>query len=315
MASGAPTDDALDAAEEITIAVHINKENESTSNLNPSQDLWKPAELEIKPIKLSNLKSDIPTAFRNSSFKSLFKNDNYEWKIFSYDPTKAEIEISNDDDLQTEILNFNAQDKTEDDGIKLNSNKFLKLRIVFFKRNLFEEKSLVETDVKSQNIDTTQQRHTPSIIIIQKGEIISHYIEPTCIDCETITIRLSLNNHVSKTTKFVVYQVGYEAGDKLAKIQLKKNQIKAKADIDPDEIDAKSFKIAVYQKQHDTKPISNILQITRPDEEQSEDYIPIPISLSTVKAIELDDEKNENIYVYFDLPSNIQGEDIQFKVK
>eukprot|EP01084_Bolivina_argentea_P032280 59705_1 len=313
MASGAPTDDALDAAEEITIAVHINKENESTSNLNPSQDLWKPAELEIKPIKLSNLKSDIPTAFRNSSFKSLFKNDNYEWKIFSYDPTKAEIEISNDDDLQTEILNFNAQDKTEDDGIKLNSNKFLKLRIVFFKRNLEDEKSIDESQVQPQDIDTTQQKDPT--IIIQKGQIISPYIVPTYIDYDTMTIRLSLNKPAAKKTKFVIHECGNEEADKLANIQVKNNHIDAKAEIDPDEIDEKSFKIAVYQKAHDTKPISNILQINRPEEEQPQDYIPIPISLSTVKAIELDDEKNENIYVYFDLPSNIQGEDIQFKVK
>eukprot|EP01084_Bolivina_argentea_P094401 169701_1 len=318
MASGAPTDDAPDATGLITITVHINRQYESKNNLDTKQDICKSAELERESIKLSDLKTNILIAFGNStSFKSVFKNDDYDWKIFSYDPTKAYIEITNDDDLEEEVANFNpsyddedTQDNNEDDDI-VDNDKFLKLRIVFFKRNLDDEKSQVTSQ---KIIDKPQQKKDPTITI-QKGEIISPYIEAIYIDHDTLSIRLSLHEPVTTKTIFYIYECGSEDGDKLAKITLKKNQIETTKDIDLDEIDGKSLKIATYKKLHDTKPISNTLQITIPVKDQAMNYKPNPISLSTVKAIEVDDEKNENIYIYFDLPSDIQGEDIEFTIK
>eukprot|EP01084_Bolivina_argentea_P259078 437027_1 len=300
MASGAITDDPPDAKWSIKIVVHINKEYESTNNLDLKQDICKHAELDQKSIKLSNLKTHIPLSFRDStSFKSLFTNDNYVWKLFLYDPTKADIEIATDDDLATFHSAYD-EDDTQD------SVSVLKLRVVFFK-GIDDEKSCNQLQVISHNKNPR--------IIIQKGEIISPYIQATFIDHEIVTIQLSLDEPATTKTTFYIYECGAEDGDKLARIQIKKKQTKTVKDIDLEEIDNISFKIAIYQKQHDTKPISNVLQITKPVEENPKNYVANPILLSTVKAIEADDEKNENIYVYFDLPSNIQGEDIGFKIK
>eukprot|EP01084_Bolivina_argentea_P094403 169705_1 len=238
----------------IIIHVHINRQYASSNNLDPKQDVWKPIELERESIGISKLETDIPVAFRNSKFKPIFKNDNYEWLIFSYDPTKAEIEIADDSDLEEEV------DDMEDD------DEFLKLRIVFFKH------------VTSQKIIGKSQQKKDPTITIQKGEIISPYIEAIYIDHDTLSIRLSLHEPVTTKTIFYIYECGSEDGDKLAKITLKKNQIETSKDIDLEQIDAKSLQIATYKKLHDTKPISNALQITIPVEEPAKEYKPNPIS-------------------------------------
>ena len=46
-----------------------------------------------------------------------------------------------------------------------------------------------------------------------------------------------------------------------------------------------------------------------------DDYEPNAISTSAVKAIEVEEEKEENkIYIYFDVPSDLRGETIEFIV-
>eukprot|EP01084_Bolivina_argentea_P261106 441117_1 len=310
--AGAFIDNTDDASAKIKIIIHINRQHESTNDLNPSHDTLKTTELVIKPIKFNNLKADIPTAFLSSSAKitSLFKDNNYEWKVFLYDPTKADIEITSNNDLQAEVAIFNRKDNHENEPSSMH-NKFIKLRIVFFKRNLDDEKSTDELEVKLQNIDASPHKKSKSTIIVQKGEIISHYIKPTHIDNDTIFIKLSLNKPVTTTTKYVIHEYGNETGAKLADIEIEKDQKDATVIINPKDIDHKLFKIAIYQKLHDTKPISNILSLTISDARHAKDYAPSSISLSTVKAI---DNKDDNIYVYFDFPEKIHGKNIDFKI-
>jgi len=76
-------------------------------------------------------------------------------------------------------------------------------------------------------------------------------------------------------------------------------------------------KLALYRQKKDKEPISNALDITIPEGENAmnADYKPSPISLSTIKAVQIDDEKDENVYVYFEAPEKIRGEDIEFKIK
>ena len=52
------------------------------------------------------------------------------------------------------------------------------------------------------------------------------------------------------------------------------------------------------------------------DEDVKDDYKPNCVSMSTIKAIESEEEKEENnkIYVYFDLPSKLRGDEISFKI-
>jgi len=44
----------------------------------------------------------------------------FEWRIFSYDPIKADVEIQDSGDLETEINKFmpSGDDEAEDDDVK-----------------------------------------------------------------------------------------------------------------------------------------------------------------------------------------------------
>eukprot|EP01083_Nonionella_stella_P242044 844652_1 len=129
-----PTDDN-ESDSTILIRVYINKEYLKRENFDASQDIWKLAELERDAIEIDCLRQDIPQAFRKAkSFKPLFKSDEYEMKFYSYDPQKADIEIEDDDDLQTELetAGLNISDNSDSDDVT-NENKYLKLRVVFEK--------------------------------------------------------------------------------------------------------------------------------------------------------------------------------------
>ena len=105
-----------DDEEKVSIAVHINKQFEATNNINPSQDLCKLAEVDKNDVSIAQLRKDIIYAFgRSKSITSLFNNANYEWKIYSYHSNKAEVEIEDDDDLETEIDEFCPSDDESDD--------------------------------------------------------------------------------------------------------------------------------------------------------------------------------------------------------
>ena len=121
----------------VLLRVYINKQYELTKNFDITQDEWKLAELDKDEIDIDSLREDIPQAFRKAKWiKPLFKNeDEWEWKIYSYDTKTASVEIEDDDDLQTEIDEFMPSDPEsgdEDDDLN-NTNKYLKLRVVFFR--------------------------------------------------------------------------------------------------------------------------------------------------------------------------------------
>ena len=122
---------------EIIVRVYINKQYELTKNFDITQDVWKLSEIDKEDISIDSLREDIPQAFRRAKWiKPLFKNeDEWEWKIYSYDTKSASVEIEDDDDLQTEIDEFMPSDPEsgdEDDEVT-NTNKYLKLRVVFSK--------------------------------------------------------------------------------------------------------------------------------------------------------------------------------------
>ena len=96
------------ATEQITITIHvnINKQYESTENLDPSNDVLKLVHLNKTCISIEKLRQDITIAFAESKFDALFKDPEFEWKIFSYNQHIADIEIEEDEDLEDEIDEF-----------------------------------------------------------------------------------------------------------------------------------------------------------------------------------------------------------------
>eukprot|EP01083_Nonionella_stella_P194351 716865_1 len=102
----------------ILVRVYINKEYLKRENLDVTRDVWKLTELERDAIEIDCLRQDIPRAFRKvKSFRPLFKSNEYEIKFYTYDPQKADIEIEDDDDLQTELdtAGLNISDNSDSD--------------------------------------------------------------------------------------------------------------------------------------------------------------------------------------------------------
>ena len=124
----------------IIIRVYINKQFDATEQFDIAQDVWKLAEIDKESMEnvdvsaFNDLREDIPKAFRNSKlFKPLFKNEEeWEWKIYSYQISQASVIIDNDKDLQNEMDSFLPLDEDlgSDDELK-NENTFLRLRVVF----------------------------------------------------------------------------------------------------------------------------------------------------------------------------------------
>eukprot|EP01084_Bolivina_argentea_P119693 212206_1 len=163
------------------------------------------------------------------------------------------------------------------------------------------------------DVNITQESKGDSVIVIQKHQNIqSHYIHATTLTYDTLTIKLLLNTPISKKTSFYVYQCGEESGDYLGLIRIKKNKNEGDVEVDVEDMEEKTIKVAVYAKIHDKQPITNILHITIPEEQDDKPTLPNPISLATIKAFE-GDEKDDNIYIEFDLPLNICGENISFE--
>ena len=128
--SESSTDDDSDSAT-IRVKVIINKDYTRTADFKPKRDKWALAEIHRGSISIENLRKDIPDAFRNEKkFKSLWKNDQYEWKIYSFSMKKADIEIDDDDDLQDEIDNFlPSEDDSSgsEDSDPTDDNKYFKV--------------------------------------------------------------------------------------------------------------------------------------------------------------------------------------------
>ena len=119
----------------VAISVTINKKYDADKNIDASNDLSKVTRIDRNNISLESLRKSIINAFDNSkAFKLLFNNTNYEWKIFSYDPNKADMEIEGDDDLEEDIDDFypSDDDSEDDEGDNPQNDQYLKLRVVFF---------------------------------------------------------------------------------------------------------------------------------------------------------------------------------------
>eukprot|EP01084_Bolivina_argentea_P274710 468283_1 len=124
-------DDQQEEDNTILIRVCINKQYELTKDIDHTQDVWKWIQLQKQSIELSSVKEEIPFVFRYSNyFKRLFFNNNtkYEWKLYSYHTNTAEIEIEDNDDLQSEIDEFLPSDHSDDE------QHYLKLRVIFFNK-------------------------------------------------------------------------------------------------------------------------------------------------------------------------------------
>eukprot|EP01084_Bolivina_argentea_P085143 153894_1 len=149
-------------------------------------------------------------------------------------------------------------------------------------------------------------------------DAIPHYIQATTVTNDTIVIKLTTET-VDKDTSFYIRQcdkANEEFEGFVHRIKVKEDKNTAELDIDIEEdfkediedIKKKPIIFALYKK-NDKQKISNTLHITVPDKMDTKNYKPNPISSSSVKAFMTD-----NIYVYFDLPSNVYGKDIKFKI-
>ena len=119
---------------DIDISIYINQQYELTNNINSFND-------QVKTITFSKnntlriLRKNIIGAFSEyESFISLFKNYDYEWRIYSYHAIKAEVEIADDDDLKDEIdTNIETDSDSDDDHSADSQAPSFKLRVVFFR--------------------------------------------------------------------------------------------------------------------------------------------------------------------------------------
>ncbi len=135
---------------------------------------------------------------------------------------------------------------------------------------------------------------------IETSDIISHHIQIISISNNNeIEVQLDLKEAPKKKKNFYIYQCGKEDDDDLAVIKIKRGKTSNTVELDLDEVKVESFKIALYENENDTNPISNILQIDFPNENINNTK-PNNILLTTIKAIEheIDDEKESKIYIY-----------------
>eukprot|EP01084_Bolivina_argentea_P100563 180524_1 len=120
-----------------------------------------------------------------------------------------------------------------------------------------------------------------------------------------------------QTKSFYIYQCNKKHIYSLTEYQITNGQKECNKQINLDSInDLSMFEIALYPQQNSKKYVSNKLKISVPNPSNiSDNYEPNAVLLSSIKAIELNEEKDENIYVYFEMPDNIRGNPIKFKIK
>eukprot|EP01084_Bolivina_argentea_P119692 212205_1 len=155
------------------------------------------------------------------------------------------------------------------------------------------------------DVNITQESKGDSVIVIQKHQNIqSHYIHATTLTYDTLTIKLLLNTPISKKTSFYVYQCGEESGDYLGLIRIKKNKNEGDVEVDVEDMEEKTIKVAVYAKIHDKQPITNILHITIPEEQDDKPTLPNPISLATIKALAIEMNVKKRKYMVKDITND-----------
>eukprot|EP01084_Bolivina_argentea_P192902 331050_1 len=154
-------------------------------------------------------------------------------------------------------------------------------------------------------------------IRIKKRNMAPHCIVPTAITKDKVTINVWLKKSATENIAFYIYQCNKKNSTILAEYEITKGERECVEQISLNAIDDLSmFEIALYPKKNGNKYVSNKLKISVPNVSHVDDeYTPNSVLLSSIKAIELNEEKNENIYVYFEMPDKICGDPIGFKVK
>eukprot|EP01084_Bolivina_argentea_P135129 238170_1 len=145
---------------------------------------------------------------------------------------------------------------------------------------------------------------TNIIPIFVEKEDIFHRLQVINISYDRVDIKLSLKQYVSETTMYCIHMHECDKIDQqcLGKIIISQNEKDGQTFINPWTAKIrKTVIISSYSSDHKDR-ISNNVKITRPNKWMSH-QTPRSISLSTVKAIEMNDPTDENIYVHFDFPS------------
>eukprot|EP01083_Nonionella_stella_P213516 770060_1 len=160
---------------------------------------------------------------------------------------------------------------------------------------------------------------TPKYILqVQKDSFCPFFIQATAITEDRINIKLLLCQPLTKTTSFYIYPCDEDNKeddrDCLAQFNVKKGMCEAYEYIDTEDIDGKSFDVALYPSRHAMSPLSNVLHAHVPDPDNIQDYKPNPVSLSSVQATEVEGDDGALIYIHWQLPEHTYGDDIMFNI-
>eukprot|EP01083_Nonionella_stella_P139219 424213_1 len=230
----------------------------------------------------------------------------------------TQLAIADDEDLEAAFDALVDTDSSDEDLIDIANTPPLVLTIVLTPKPvtaiIAEQKHTA--DASNDDNEEDKKKTLKPTTIIKKGDLLSHFIKPTTITDEEVTIMLSLSKPTEKTKSFYLHECGKEVNDAVAQYSVKKGEKEDYQDLDLDEFDQKAFSVALYGKAHDTNSISNALQITVPqDADVDESYVPPSVALEAVQAIEHVDQKEDNVYIYFGYPDTIRGEDITFIIQ
>eukprot|EP01084_Bolivina_argentea_P236532 397683_1 len=332
MANKTSITDEIEDDTTVFVRVFINKQYELTENINTSQDIWKLAELDKSQIDMESLREDIPQAFRKAKWiKPLFKNKKqYTWKIFTYDTSKADIEIESDDDLQEEINEYISDTEDSDQNAAHTEDKYLKLRVVFFtsmshnnnktnnnngnnntnnnNNESISPQLIISEDIK-QNNDMTVIEKEPLSQIKSWNEF-PNFLQVLGVNCDAIKIIFTLKKVVIKNTKYTINNVS-ENDQKMATITVEKNNnvvIKDNITAEPNKV----YNLAVFL---DESQVSNTVNIQTQTQNfiVNNTYIPYSPFKKDIRLFY--DEKKEFILMIWNVPKLTFGDSIIYKIK
>eukprot|EP01084_Bolivina_argentea_P266615 452247_1 len=135
-------------------------------------------------------------------------------------------------------------------------------------------------------------------------------IELVSATTESIEIKVNIFETTPRKIRFYIYQCNKTDEDDLGTIEIKKNKTSGQAIIDLEDIDDKSFEIALYAKENDKNPtlISNKLAfiVTKDQVIQTDEVIEINNVDNTENGWD-DDDDYKNMYpvnTYEDIPED-----------
>eukprot|EP01084_Bolivina_argentea_P246062 411869_1 len=279
-------------ATDTTFNVYINDKYESMDNLNIANDQLKQCKLNKASITLAYLKDVIAKSFHDSkSFSSLFVDNNYEWKLFSYNETNVMSEIFNDIHLNVEVSKF-----------EMSQNEYIKLRVVFFNKHNMKQSNAISSN-KSSTVSSTL------VASAYNGtEKPKHFIQVTAVTEDDFTVQLDVDKSSKKNRKFLLKDISRQ-NIELEKITVKSKQTSGEVVVDFNNDHKNDYSIAVYDENNEQ--LSATIKVIKPSELNIHTYKPNDVDPSTV--IKILDEKNETVYLYWNIPSETFGE-IKYKI-